>query len=166
MSWSFWAMMSRAVRVCRSVVDRDNAKHCAALALSSSARRIAARHSSARRRYRSALARVTALSPFVLCDKLIDDGQWLRKPAGTQMPHVHENETANKVGGGLVHRGGERHRAGSPWPRRGGQLRRPTYREFLSLVAQLVGIALASCVYRKLRLGCSGDAVHRGEHVR
>src|SRR5260221_7191180 len=22
-----------------------------------------------------------------------------------------------------------------------------------------------SCVYRKLRLGCSGDAVHRGEHV-
>ena len=21
------------------------------------------------------------------------------------------------------------------------------------------------CVYRKLRLGCSGDAVHRGEHV-
>ncbi len=25
--------------------------------------------------------------------------------------------------------------------------------------------AFPACVYRKLRLGCSGDAVHRGEHV-
>src|SRR5258706_11322045 len=31
-SYSFWAMRSRAVRVCGINVDRDNAKHCAAVA--------------------------------------------------------------------------------------------------------------------------------------
>ena len=35
MSYSCWAMMSRVARVCGSIVERDNAKHCAAVSLSS-----------------------------------------------------------------------------------------------------------------------------------
>src|SRR4029450_13891467 len=55
MSFSFCAMMSRAARVCGSVVDRASAKHCAAVLLSSSVR-FAIGYASYRHQPRAAVA--------------------------------------------------------------------------------------------------------------